>query len=435
MKNKAKEICCKISLFVIIGSLLVLPTVTAFAQDAKKVEQTAQVAKTERKNEIQKSQTETREIPDVQEEWSNGQGWEDWENYDRFDTAAKGCIIMEAQTGRVLYGNNIHGRLPMASTTKIMGAMMALEEPDLDSYFEVDKDAIHVEGSSMGLQEGDQVSLRALAYGMLLPSGNDAANVVGVRLSGSVEAFVEDMNIRAKELGLNNTHYVTACGLDADEHYSSAFDLAKLTRIAMQNPEFAHIAGQYKAQVKFGNPPYDRWLKNHNKLLEMYKDCVGVKTGFTDAARRCLVSAATRNGMTLICVTLNASDDWNIHMSLYDKYFEEFKMEDLTQRIEMPSIKVAGGQQETIALQPQWDGNVPLKKGEAELVTCQVLADPMVYAPIKKGDVLGEAIFMLEEAELCRVPLVAYADTMERVPYQDSSNTIFGKLRQFLKLN
>ena len=224
---------------------------------------------------------------------------EDFSVYEQPDAAAKAYLVMEATTGRVLCGQNIHQRLPMASTTKIIGAMMVLEQPNLHDYFLVDPDAIQVEGSSMGLMEGDMVSLYALACGMLLPSGNDAANAAGVRLYGSIEGFVEAMNLRAQQLGLADTHYVTACGLDAPEHYSTAFDLAKLTRVALQNEDFAHICSQPSMQVRFGAPPYERWLKNYNRLLTLYPDCIGVKTGFTDDAGRCLVSAAERDGMTL----------------------------------------------------------------------------------------------------------------------------------------
>ena len=254
---------------------------------------------------------------------------EEYPLYQKENRSASAYIVMEATTGRVLYGKNIHERLAMASTTKIIGALMVLEQENLDEYFMVDSDAIQVEGSSMGLTEGDLVSLYSLACGMMLPSGNDAANAAGVRLYGSIDGFVEAMNQKAEELGLSDTHYVTACGLDAADHYSTAFDLAKLTRIALQNEDFAYICSQSNMKVKFGDPPYERWLKNYNRLLELYPDCIGVKTGFTDDAGRCLVSAAERDGMTLICVTLNAQDDWSLHAFLYDKCFESYSMTPL----------------------------------------------------------------------------------------------------------
>lgn len=336
---------------------------------------------------------------------------EEYPLYQKEDRSASAYIVMEATTGRVLYGKNIHERLAMASTTKIIGALMVLEQENLDEYFMVDSDAIQVEGSSMGLTEGDLVSLYSLACGMMLPSGNDAANAAGVRLYGSIDGFVEAMNQKAEELGLSDTHYVTACGLDAPDHYSTAFDLAKLTRIALQNEDFAYICSQSNMKVKFGDPPYERWLKNYNRLLELYPDCIGVKTGFTDDAGRCLVSASERNGMTLICVTLNAQDDWSLHASLYDKCFESYSMTPLP---DIPSsITLAGdklqenGIESELMLKPAYEASVPLKSGESARLTATVLCKPFAYAPAQPGRVYAQTLFSLDGYPLCSVPMVA----------------------------
>lgn len=336
---------------------------------------------------------------------------EEYPLYQKEDLSASAYIVMEATTGRVLYGKNIHERLAMASTTKIIGALMVLEQENLDEYFMVDSDAIQVEGSSMGLTEGDLVSLYSLACGMMLPSGNDAANAAGVRLYGSIDGFVEAMNQKAEELGLSDTHYVTACGLDAPDHYSTAFDLAKFTRIALQNEDFAYICSQSNMKVKFGDPPYERWLKNYNRLLELYPDCIGVKTGFTDDAGRCLVSAAERDGMTLICVTLNAQDDWNLHASLYDKCFESYSMTPLP---DIPSsITLAGdklqenGIESELMLKPAYEASVPLKSGESARLTATVLCEPFAYAPAQLGRVYAQTLFSLDGYPLCSVPMVA----------------------------
>ena len=336
---------------------------------------------------------------------------EEYPLYQKEDRSARAYIVMEATTGRVLYGKNIHERLAMASTTKIIGALMVLEQENLDEYFMVDSDAIQVEGSSMGLTEGDLVSLYSLACGMMLPSGNDAANAAGVRLYGSIDGFVEAMNQKAEELGLSDTHYVTACGLDAADHYSTAFDLAKLTRIALQNEDFAYICSQSNMKVKFGDPPYERWLKNYNRLLELYPDCIGVKTGFTDDAGRCLVSAAERDGMTLICVTLNAQDDWNLHASLYDKCFESYSMTPLP---DIPSsITLAGdklqenGIESELMLKPAYEASVPLKAGESARLTATVLCEPFAYAPAQLSRVYAQTLFSLDGYPLCSIPMVA----------------------------
>lgn len=337
----------------------------------------------------------------------------DLENYPIYETispSAKACIVMEASTGRILCGKNIHTRLPQASTTKIIGALMVLEQENLDEYFTVDPDAIHVEGSSMGLREGDKVSLYSLACGMILPSGNDAANAAGVRLFGSVEKFVDAMNQRAQELELNDTHYVTACGLDAPEHYSSAFDLAKLTRTALQNPLFADICKQSTMKVKFGNPPYERWLKNYNRLLKLYPNCIGVKTGFTDDAGRCLVSAAEKDGMTLICVTLNAQDDWNLHKNLYESCFRQFSMQKLPfSPTRIPLVGDAlqeNGCESEIELTPAVDMLVPLRSGESSRLCQVVLKEPFCYAPSKENTRYAELVYQLDRTEFCSVPLV-----------------------------
>lgn len=237
-----------------------------------------------------------------------------------YGVGAAAAIVMEAESGEVLFAQEIHRQLPMASTTKIMTALLTLEQPNLQQEFTVDETAIRVEGSSMGLRQGDTVTLYALAVGMLLASGNDAAGAAAVRISGSMKAFVAEMNRRAASLGMNNTHFVTPSGLDAEEHYSTAYDMALLARAALQNPLFAGIVASRRMTVSYGQPPYARSLLNHNRLLSLYGDAIGVKTGFTKKAGRCLVSAAEKDGVRLICVTLNCPDDWNTHAALYQRY-------------------------------------------------------------------------------------------------------------------
>ena len=187
--------------------------------------------------------------------------------------SAKACIVMEATTREVFFSQNADEHLPMASTTKIMTTLLCLESGDLDTPFPVDNNAIQVEGSSMGLVKDDIVTKRALCYGMLLPSGNDAAGATAVKLAGSLSAFADLMNERAAQLGMQNTHFVTPSGLHDEQHYSTAYDMAILTAAALQNPDFREICGQATAKVTFGNPPYDRWLKNSNKLLTQCETC------------------------------------------------------------------------------------------------------------------------------------------------------------------
>ena len=312
---------------------------------------------------------------------------EEYPLYQQEERAADAYIVMEVTTGRVLCGQNIHERLAMASTTKIIGAMMVLEQPNLDESFTVDPDAIQVEGSSMGLQEGDSVSLYALACGMLLPSGNDAANAAGVRLYGSIEGFVQAMNQRAQELGLHNTHYVTACGLDAEGHYSTAFDLAMLTRVALQNEDFAFICSQSSMKVKFGNPPYERWLQNYNRLLELYPDCIGVKTGYTESAGRCLVSAAERGGAEYIAVTLHSKNDWAEHREMLDLAFSGTRMVEAVSEGECVRHIVSGGEDCEIVAAEGF--SVPVNGDKGADITVKVEVSDDIAPPLNKGEKVG----------------------------------------------
>lgn len=297
---------------------------------------------------------------------------------------AKGAAVIEQESGLLLFGKDADRRLPMASTTKIMTALLTLEQDDLDAPFTVDKNAIRVEGSSMGLREGDTVTLRALAYGMLLPSGNDAAGAAAVRIAGTKERFAQLMNERAEELELTGTHFVTPSGLDDSNHYSTAFDLALLAREALQNSEFAEICGQSSAKVRYGNPPYDRWLTNHNKLLKYYPGVVGVKTGFTDTAGRCLVSAAERDGMKLIVVTLGCPDDWNTHMKLYDACFAKLRR----RTVELPADPMPVTGAGTVGV--EWDGCEVTAPADAAL-ELTVTRQPFLFAPAQAGRVVGWA--------------------------------------------
>ena len=222
-----------------------------------------------------------------------------------YGVGAAAAIIMEAESGEVLFAQEIHRQLPMASTTKIMTAWLTLEQPDLWREFTVDDDAIRVEGSSMGLQAGDTVTLYALAAGMLLASGNDAAGAAAVGISGSVAAFAGEMNRRAAMLGMNNTHYVNACGLDAPGHVSSARDVAILSReMLTKHPDITEYTTIWTDSLRGGQTK----LVNTNKLLRRYAGTNGLKTGTTSGAGVCITVSASRDGLDLIAVVLGAAD-------------------------------------------------------------------------------------------------------------------------------
>jgi len=258
----------------------------------------------------------------------------------------------------------------------------------------------------MGLREGDRVSRRDLLYGILLPSGNDAANAAAVSVSGSISAFVKLMNDKAAELGLTNTHFATPSGLDAQGHYTTARELALLTAYAMRNEVFREIVKCQSAEVEFGNPPYRRTLYNSNKMLRRYEGAIGVKTGFTDNARRCLVSAAERDGVTLIAVTLNAGDDWNDHTKMLDYGFTQISAYPLETGC---SAKVAiAGTGRTVGVYAD-SVTMSLTSEQRTRLERRVLLPRMVYNDVLKDDVLGSIEFILDGKTVRSVPL--YADT------------------------
>ena len=318
--------------------------------------------------------------------------------------SAVSAIVIEADTGTALWEKNADERRAMASTTKIMTALLTIEAGDLDREFTVDPLAILVEGTSMGLREGDRVSRRDLLYGILLPSGNDAANAAAVSVSGSISAFVKLMNSRAEELGLSDTHFVTPSGLDADGHYTTARDLARLTAFAMRNEVFREVVACRSAEVEFGNPPYKRTLYNSNKMLRRYEGAIGVKTGFTDNARRCLVSAAQRDGVTLIAVTLNAGDDWNDHTKMLDYGFTQVRAYPLETSC-ADRVAVAGtGQSVGVRAQPQ---TLALTPEQRSRIIREVCLPAFVYGSVSRGDQLGEIKFLLDGRVVCACPLLA----------------------------
>ena len=245
------------------------------------------------------------------------------ETAESVSVSAYAAVLYEPVSGTVLFEKNSREVLPVASTTKIMTALLAFESEHRGDPVTITPEMISVEGSSMGLRAGEVLALGDIARGMMMASGNDGANAIALYLSDSAEAFSEKMNARAAELHMMQTHFVTPSGLDAEGHGSTAYDMALLAAEAMQNEEFAAAVGQTTLSVPFISPEKTVRYENHNRLLKLYPDCTGIKTGFTKKAGRCLVSSAERDGARLICVTLNAPDDWNDHMNLYDYGFAQ----------------------------------------------------------------------------------------------------------------
>ena len=327
---------------------------------------------------------------------------------ERPEVSARAAVLISADTGEIVYSDNFSEKLPMASTTKIMTTLLCLESGGLYDEFTVDSDAIHVEGSSMGLVDGDVVTKYALCVGMLLPSGNDAANAAAVKVGGSLENFAVMMNDKAKELGLSHTFFVTPSGLEGEGHGSSAYDMAMLAREALKNDTFREMCSSETMQIEFGAPPYKRWLKNTNKLLSIYEGVYGVKTGFTDEAGRCLVSACEREGKDLICVTLNDSNDWDDHMAMYDYGFETVSEMD----IPIPegyTVRLAGGNVDILAVSAENDSiSVTSVAEDMSGFEFELIAPPFVYAPVEKGQEAAQLRLSFKGREIRRIPL--YAD-------------------------
>ncbi|MDR3552064.1 MAG: D-alanyl-D-alanine carboxypeptidase, partial [Clostridia bacterium] len=277
---------------------------------------------------------------------------------------AKGAALVEMTSGRLLYGKNESLRLPMASTTKIMTGLLACESGRLGETVTVPAAALRVEGSSMGLQENERITLRDLTYGLMLESGNDAANAIAIALAGSTSAFAAKMNLRAESLGLSGTHFVTPSGLDAADHYTTALDLARLGAYAMQNADFAAIVSTQKIRVTYDGKSNGRLLVNHNRMLSLYDGAVGIKTGFTKKCGRCLVTCAKKDGVCLVVCTLNDSDDWDDHKKLLDYGFSLLKSEKLLQSV-APKVtaNVVGGTADTVALQYNTQVTAALRDG------------------------------------------------------------------------
>lgn len=319
---------------------------------------------------------------------------------------ARAAILYEPNGGRILFAKNELERLPMASTTKIMTALIALEQCNLSDVITVPKEAVGIEGSSVYLSEGTEVTVEDLIYSVLLQSANDAATVLAIHIGGDIHGFADIMNERAAEMGLCDTHFDNPHGLDSEEHYTTAGDLAILASVALQNDSFKEICSTYKYSFNLGDTA--RTVVNHNKLLKRYNGAFGVKTGFTRKSGRCLVSAAERNGINLIAVTLNDPDDWRDHTALLDFGFSSMTSIPLESICDIPTlISIVGSDKEAIPIYLSGDTNITVLKEEAEELSAKVEMPRYKSAPINIGDELGCIIVTVREKEISRISILA----------------------------
>lgn len=327
--------------------------------------------------------------------------------------SAQRAYVMDAVSGRVIYEKNAGEQSLIASTTKIMTALIVCEQCNVLDRMRIPKEAVGIEGSSMYLQEGEVLTLQELLYGLMLSSGNDAAVALAIYCGGTVEGFAELMNDKAHILGMNDTHFENPNGLDSPGHYSTAKDMAKLAAHAMENPIFAKTVST--RSVKIGQ----RYLTNHNKLLWRVEGADGVKTGYTKAAGRILVSSATRDGRRLIAVTMDDPDDWNDHAALLEEGFSHYSIRRVvTQGDLIGTLEVVGGESCRVRVFAAEDFDYALAEDE-----CPQLALPgpgFVYAPAVEGADAGYAYVLIEGKAVGKVPAV-YGATIEQTQPEERS--------------
>ena len=320
--------------------------------------------------------------------------------------SAQSAILVDCTTGRILYDKDIDRKSLIASTTKIMTALLVCEQCNVLDHMKIPKSVVGVEGSSMYLQEGEVLSIQELLYGLMLHSGNDAAVALAIYCGGTVENFVELMNDKARLLGLESTHFENPNGLDGQQHYSTARDLSVLATYAMQNPVFRKIVSTKTVKIS------QRSLRNHNKLLWSVEGADGVKTGYTKASGRILVSSAMRNGRRLVAVTIKAPSDWQDHAQLLENGFSQYETKTVVEKDSvLGAVEIAGGVYDSVELIAKGEFNYALRPEERPVV---YLPTPgFIYAPVASGQDAGYAQIFLEDQWIGSVPLV-YGETVEQ---------------------
>ena len=324
-------------------------------------------------------------------------------------TSAKACVIIDEASGRVLLSHNAEATLPMASTTKVMTALLALELGNLDAPVTCSRTAFGVPGTSIYLAEGETLTLREMLYGLMMASGNDAATAIAEHIGGTVEDFCRMMTTRAAELGCKNTVFLTPHGLPCEGHYTTARDLALIAREAMTHPEFREIVGTTRATIPWEGRTYDRVLNNKNKLLTAYEGATGIKTGYTKKAGRCLVFGAEREGMRIIGVVLNCPDWFNEAVRLMDMTFERYEAVTMLHAWEsVGSIPVAHADGASVEALLTTDLTGVMPKGALPQV--EVDLPDTLDAPIQAGQVIGTARLISGGTVIAEVPLAASTD-------------------------
>lgn len=328
------------------------------------------------------------------------------------------AVLIDSKNGQVLFEKNAAVRVYPASTTKVMTAIIALESGRVGEMVTIPKEASDVEGSAIGLREGEKISLEDLIYALMLNSGNDSAVAIACHLGGSVTGFVQLMNKKAAELGAVNTHFNNPNGLPEPNHYSTVRDMALITRYAMQNPEFREIVATKIKTITRSDPNAQTYLENHNKLLWNYQGAIGVKTGYTEEARQCLVSAAVRQGRELIAVVMKSegTDIWSDSTKLLDYGFTDFSPATLVEAGQYVSdVPVQYGVAKTVHAQTGSSLTYNFTRDEKPQIRQEIIIFDKNVAPVQAGKKLGEIVFFAGGQELGRVDLVAQQEVQRKL--------------------
>ncbi len=323
------------------------------------------------------------------------------------------AIVMDADTGMVLYEHNAYVQRPMASTTKIMTALIALEQSELGKEITINSDMLaydEVGSTKLGLKLGDHITMHDLIVALILLSGNDCAQSIAVDIGGSYDGFASIMNEKASDLGMMNTHFITPSGLDDEAHYSTAYDMALLGSYAAKNEDFMSICSMKTYTIQFGNPMVDFFLASHNYLLEGMsrgvKGCDGMKTGYTDASGFCLVSHCERDGVSLVCVTLGAPSYWSYHSDLYDYAYSLYTEVYAEPSLEDDSLMVIGGSKQAVELECIGVDAFSVYEEQLGEITSEVVLSDFEYAPVSKNQIVGSLRYyygttLIKEFPIC----------------------------------
>ncbi len=345
------------------------------------------------------------------------------------DVSAYAAVLVDGDTGEILYEKNSLVKRSMASTTKIMTALIAVESGRLEDLVTVRKKP-YIEGTAIGFNKGDTLTVRDLCYALLLESGNDAALLIAEYFSESEENFSLIMNKKAAELGMKNTNFVTASGLDAKEHYTTAYDMAILGAYAVKNSAFREICSTKNYKAEYIEPDITRYFSNHNRLLTSCEGVIGIKTGFTKKSGRCLVSACERNGKVLVAVTLNAPDDWNDHKKLYDYGYSLYGESYID--IDIPvEISVKGSEKSSVKLNGL--NNIKGLFLKNSSVTTKVYLSAIQYAPVKTYDTVGKIVVYQNGAPVLQRDIIASESADIIVNHKIFKATLSQRIADFFK--